>query len=136
LKTLYCCKIRFDKLNIFLASSVKGAVRVGMDWADNNVHPVQYFKRYFPFYKLLLEESYNLPLIAEVRNVLLGGRDVKIPIDASFTPFQLRVMNAIRQIPFGQTLTYKDIALMISKPQAFRAVGQALRRNPLPLLFP
>jgi O-6-methylguanine DNA methyltransferase len=45
-------------------------------------------------------------------------------------------MKAIARIPFGETRTYKEVAAMAEKPKGARAVGQAMGRNPLPLIFP
>lgn len=53
-----------------------------------------------------------------------------------FTPFQCLVFRAVLDIPFGETRTYAWVAEKIGKPRAVRAVGQALRRNPYPLLIP
>ena len=52
------------------------------------------------------------------------------------TPFQKRVWAQIATIPHGQTQTYEGIARGIGKPQAARAVGTALGKNPLPILIP
>jgi methylated-DNA-[protein]-cysteine S-methyltransferase len=46
------------------------------------------------------------------------------------------VLNAARQVPRGQVATYGEIAERIGKPRAFRAVGQALRNNPIPIVIP
>lgn len=52
------------------------------------------------------------------------------------TAFEWKVLKATLRIPLGQTRTYKWIAQMIGRPKAYRAVGQALRRNPYPLIIP
>ncbi len=52
------------------------------------------------------------------------------------TGFQMRVWNAARSVPYGQTATYKDIAIQIGAPSAFRAVGGALNKNPLLIVVP
>tara|TARA_B110000503_G_scaffold21267_1_gene32277 strand:- start:62 stop:478 length:417 start_codon:yes stop_codon:yes gene_type:complete len=54
----------------------------------------------------------------------------------SGTPFQLSVLAALQEIPFGQTRTYRDIAERIGRPKAVRAVGTANGRNPLPIVIP
>ena len=69
----------------------------------------------------------------------LNGRVTKlsIPFDiSSLTPFQQQVLLAALQIPRGQVYTYADIARKIGNPKAVRAVGQALRRNPVPIVIP
>ncbi len=52
------------------------------------------------------------------------------------TDFQKNVWEAVSNIPYGQTATYSEIAAKIGRPKAVRAVGNALNRNPLPLVIP
>ena len=56
--------------------------------------------------------------------------------DSTWTQFQREVYRAIAQIPHGETRTYGWVAEKIGRPLATRAVGQALRSNPLPILIP
>ncbi|MCX7793255.1 MAG: methylated-DNA--[protein]-cysteine S-methyltransferase [Thermodesulfovibrionales bacterium] len=53
-----------------------------------------------------------------------------------FSPFEIKVWKAIRSIPFGETRTYGWLAREIGRPSSQRAVGQALKRNPLPIVIP
>lgn len=52
------------------------------------------------------------------------------------TPFQLKLWDALIQIPRGQTESYSSLASKIGFPRAARAVGTACRLNPIPLLIP
>lgn len=52
------------------------------------------------------------------------------------TEFEKKVWETLRKIPYGETRTYKWLAEEIGHPQAFRAVGNALGKNPLPIIFP
>jgi O-6-methylguanine DNA methyltransferase len=52
------------------------------------------------------------------------------------TPFQHAVWTAAQRIPYGETRSYRWVAERIGKPQAARAVGQALGRNPLAIIVP
>ncbi len=52
------------------------------------------------------------------------------------TPFQLRVWQELRRIPYGRTRTYGELAQGVGKPTAARAVGAANGRNPLPIVVP
>lgn len=56
--------------------------------------------------------------------------------DIRLTPFQWQVLAAAMTIPLGETRSYKWVARKIGRPQAARAVGQALRKNPFPLIIP
>ncbi len=52
------------------------------------------------------------------------------------TPFQLRVWNELAEIPYGETISYGELAKRVGKPSAARAVGAANGRNPLPIVLP
>ncbi|MBX6353122.1 MAG: methylated-DNA--[protein]-cysteine S-methyltransferase [Thermoflavifilum sp.] len=52
------------------------------------------------------------------------------------TPFQQRVWAALREIPYGETRTYAEIAAAAGNPRAVRAVGQANRANPVAVIIP
>ena len=56
--------------------------------------------------------------------------------DLTGTPFQLSVWEFLQKIPFGQILTYTQVAAGIGKPAAVRAVGTAIGRNPITLFVP
>lgn len=60
----------------------------------------------------------------------------RIPIDAAGTAFQARVWKALREIPVGQTRTYKEVAKEIGEPTAVRAVARACATNPVALIVP
>ena len=61
----------------------------------------------------------------------------RVKIDLSQrTAFQREVLDACRQVGYGRTTTYGELARQIGRPLASRAVGQALGRNPVPLVIP
>ena len=59
-----------------------------------------------------------------------------LTLDPRGTPFQLRVWRELRRIPWGQTISYKELARRVGSPKASRAVGQANAVNPIPLIIP
>ena len=67
-----------------------------------------------------------------------GGARVKFdfPVLLEGTEFQKAAWNALVAIPFGETRSYRQIAEQIGCPKAFRAVGMANNRNPLPIIIP
>ena len=67
-----------------------------------------------------------------------AGRRRKFTVrhDLRGTPFQRRVWEALRAIPYGETRSYADIARQIRRPRAFRAVGMANHQNPVAILVP
>lgn len=59
-----------------------------------------------------------------------------LPLALRGTDFQARVWQALRTIPYGQTRSYREIAVAIGAPSAVRAVGAANGRNPISLVIP
>ncbi len=62
--------------------------------------------------------------------------DFGLPVDISGTPFQEAVWKALLAIPYGETRTYSEIANLIGKPKAVRAVGTAIGVNPVLMVVP
>jgi methylated-DNA-[protein]-cysteine S-methyltransferase len=66
-----------------------------------------------------------------------GARhDFDLPLRAGGTPFQQATWAALREIPYGETISYRELAETIGRPTASRAVGGANGRNPISLIIP
>ncbi len=63
-------------------------------------------------------------------------REFTFPLDLRGTDFQRACWRALLAIPYGETRTYADIARVVGRPQAFRAVGMANNRNPVAIVVP
>ena len=73
----------------------------------------------------------------QILNYLSGKRkSLNFPVVHLNTLFRKRVLEAERNIPYGHTRSYGEVAQMVASPRAFRAVGSANANNPLPLFFP
>jgi methylated-DNA-[protein]-cysteine S-methyltransferase len=59
-----------------------------------------------------------------------------LPLETTGTPFQRHVWKTLAEIPYGHTITYAQLARMVGRPSAFRAVGQANGANPIPIILP
>jgi methylated-DNA-[protein]-cysteine S-methyltransferase len=71
--------------------------------------------------------------------VYLSGDRITFPDELDLsgaTPFQRKVWEITKLIPYGETRSYTWVAEQVNKPRAARAVGQALARNPLPIIIP
>lgn len=74
---------------------------------------------------------------AELDEYFAGRRTVfTVPLSPAGTAFQLAVWQALREIPFGQTRSYGEIAAAVGRPRAARAVGMANHDNPLLIVTP
>jgi methylated-DNA-[protein]-cysteine S-methyltransferase len=66
-----------------------------------------------------------------------GKRKVfDVPLELSGTEFQERVWLTLAEIPYGETVSYAELARWVGRPLAFRAVGQANGANPVPIILP
>ena len=80
----------------------------------------------------LLEEAAR-----QLEEYFAGQRkEFSLPLAPKGTEFQLRVWQALLQIPYGETRSYGELAAMVGNPKACRAVGGANHRNPLSILIP
>lgn len=59
-----------------------------------------------------------------------------LPLAPTGTAFQQSVWNALKTIPYGKTVSYKDIGITLQNPNAVRAIGQANTHNPFPIIIP
>ncbi len=62
--------------------------------------------------------------------------DFDLPLEMSGSTFQLRVWNALREIPYGETVSYGELARRVGRPGAARAVGLANGSNPIAIVVP
>jgi len=63
-------------------------------------------------------------------------RQLDVPVVLTGTAFQQDVYRALGKVPYGSTVSYKQLAAMAGHPQGYRAVGQALSKNPLLIAVP
>jgi len=88
-----------------------------------------------------IPEMNESPLLIEAKKQLEAyfsgaSKDFDLPLDTAGTPFQESVWEALRAIPYGQTVSYKDIAVAVNNSKAVRAVGGANNRNPISIITP
>ena len=85
-----------------------------------------------------VEDASPFPAVIEQLAEYFAGErsDFDLPLAAPGSPFQHRVWAALRQIPYGETSTYGQIAEVIGRPGAARAVGLANGANPIGIVVP
>ena len=85
----------------------------------------------------ICEESGFAEVIQQLEQYFQGKRQLfELELSPSGTPFQRRVWQELRKIPYGQTVSYSYIAEKIGNPKASRAVGMANSKNPIPIIIP
>lgn len=108
-----------DSLTGIYFASGKHPPAIGEDWKEQPRHPVlRAAKKQLDEYFAGRRRRFDLPLAPQG------------------TPFQLAVWQALRDIPYGETRSYGDIARRIGRPKAMRAVGAANGANPISIVVP
>lgn len=87
------------------------------------------------------EKEEETPLLKEARRQLeeyFAGnlKEFNLPLSMRGTSFQKQVWEELRKIPYGETVTYGEIAAKIGSPRANRAVGMANHHNPIAIIVP
>src|SRR5690606_10664360 len=91
-------------------------------WAEKKV----------PGCQLIHDETAMQPYATQLIEYLQGSRRrFTVPFDLFGTPFQMAVWNELYEIPYGETKTYSEMAHLLERPKAVRAVGAAIGANPL-----
>jgi methylated-DNA-[protein]-cysteine S-methyltransferase len=118
---------------LFLAAGPAGLQRIS--FADSQA---DFLGEFEPSTRLVHDPDGLAPYLDQLRSYFGGQRRTfSLRLDmTSLTDFQRAVLRAAAEIPAGQVQSYAQIARRLRKPKAARAVGQALRSNPLPIVLP
>jgi O-6-methylguanine DNA methyltransferase len=83
------------------------------------------------------DQEFTRGVVEEIR-AYFNGQLIRFssPLHPQGRPFDMKVWEALRRIPLGETRSYQEIAQAVGKPTGCRAIGGANRRNPIPLLIP
>ncbi|PWA13155.1 cysteine methyltransferase [Pueribacillus theae] len=135
-QSVYYGKINHKGWPIFIAATDKGLCFVGSlndgidelkNWVDKNRSNA-----------MLVENKENIsPYVYQLEEYFDGKRkSFDVPLDLKGTLFQESVWKALQNIPYGETVSYADVADKIGNPKAVRAVGAANGANPVMIVVP
>ncbi|WP_249871576.1 methylated-DNA--[protein]-cysteine S-methyltransferase [Oceanobacillus saliphilus] len=135
-QTIYYGQVHTDDWSMYLAATDKGLCFVGSENTGLDEMKEWFGKNRS---KAKLVEDWNN--VAKYANQLVeylhGIRKVfDLPVDLMGTAFQDAVWKELKNIPFGETKTYTDIAKNIGKPKSVRSVGTAIGANPILMVVP
>jgi methylated-DNA-[protein]-cysteine S-methyltransferase len=136
LTTIYYDQLAETPLGpVWVAAGPRGLVAIEYNGSEENF--LAYLQKHIKGSPQRSAEKVSLA--KEQLLAYLLGKSNQLDLDfdlSSITPFQRRVLEATAKVPRGKVSTYAEIARRIGNPKAVRAVGQALRRNPIPILVP
>ncbi|MBS4179542.1 methylated-DNA--[protein]-cysteine S-methyltransferase [Lederbergia citrea] len=128
--------LEYDQWQLYVAKTEKGLCYVGSPGQSYGEFQA-WIHKHFPKATLIESEGALQPYINELREYFGGTRQsFSLPVDIKGTPFQEEIWNVLKQIPYGKTYTYSDIAELIQRPKAVRAVGSAIGANPVLIKVP
>lgn len=118
----YSCKYQFENISLYLVATETHLINIQFTQPQ----------------KALLQTTELLSMATiQLDEYFQGKRTIfSLPFKLTGTPFQLAVWKELQNIPYGKTTSYKEIAQKINKPKAYRAVGMANNKNPLPIIIP
>ncbi len=83
------------------------------------------------------DDTFFMDTIVQINEYIAGERkQFTVTVNPQGTDFQKKVWHALRQIPFGEVRTYREIAESLGNKNASRAVGMANSKNPIPIIIP
>jgi AraC family transcriptional regulator of adaptative response/methylated-DNA-[protein]-cysteine methyltransferase len=122
---------------LLVARSGKGVVAIIISEHMTPVAMLAELQRRFPGCALVEDKAGLRGDIETVaRFIDKPQANIALPLDLRATPFQQAVYEAVLKVPFGETVTFSDIARRVGRPTAMRAVGSACTRNPLEFAIP
>jgi methylated-DNA-[protein]-cysteine S-methyltransferase len=141
MEPLHYTKIESMAGPLFLAASPKGLIALefdrrllGQQTIRPNPRDLREENKQFNFEE---SASHLRPYVQELHEYFSGKRrGFDFPLDLRGTDFQIACWQALLAIPYGETRSYADIARVVGKPNAFRAVGMANNRNPIAIVVP
>jgi methylated-DNA-[protein]-cysteine S-methyltransferase len=118
----YFCKYQFENISLYLVATETHLINIQFTQPQ----------------KALLQTTELLSMATiQLDEYFQGKRTTfSLPFKLTGTLFQLAVWKELQNIPYGKTTSYKEIAQKINKPKAYRAVGMANNKNPLPIIIP
>jgi AraC family transcriptional regulator of adaptative response/methylated-DNA-[protein]-cysteine methyltransferase len=120
---------------LLVAATARGICRIGLDDSDEVLEYTLCHE--YPAADIRRASAQLAPWLEAVIRHLTGEQPhLELPVDIRATAFQWRVWEELRAIPYGETRSYSEIARAIGQPQARRAVAQACKHNPVPLVIP
>ncbi|MGI1658758.1 MAG: DVU0298 family protein [Desulfitobacterium sp.] len=124
--------------SICVASSQKGLCWLSIGNPETEESELKtWAKKQAPGALVLPRMHPNSEVITQLAEYFAGSRqEFTIPIDSRGTPFQQKVWEELRRIPYGETRSYGEIAQNVGNPKGPRAVGMANNKNPIGIITP
>jgi methylated-DNA-[protein]-cysteine S-methyltransferase len=113
---------------MILVAGTQGIQRIWVQTAD---------APFIPQTNCVRDEHALAPALSQIQAYFAGElKEFTLDLDLQGTDFQVRTWTALGSVPYGRTVCYSDLAEQVGSPKASRAIGMAMRNNPLVLVLP
>lgn len=133
---IYCTSFDSKIGLIYVASTDRGVCKISVPRQTKRDF-LRWLRENFDENEVVDNKSHNKEVIDQLTRYF-NGKLAKfgVSVDLIGTPFQIRVWKELLRIPYGTTISYKQLARRIGTSKGFQAVGRANAANPIPIIVP
>lgn len=119
--------------SLYMLSSKKGLICLAFSMKEIK----DLLKKRFSGFEILKDSAVNKKVIKYLDAYFNGKKiSLEIPLFLNGTEFQQKVWLELKEIPYGEVISYKELAERVGLKKGFQAVGQANSKNPFPIILP
>jgi methylated-DNA-[protein]-cysteine S-methyltransferase len=134
--TVYCTSFDSRIGHVYVASTDRGVCKICIP-RETKKDFFRWVRRHFSDDEVVEDRAKNRGIIDDLEQYVEGKLSkFRSAPDEIGTVFQTRVWRELRKIPYGTTITYKQLARRVGIPKGYQAVGRAVASNPLPIVIP
>ncbi|MGE5474309.1 MAG: methylated-DNA--[protein]-cysteine S-methyltransferase [Ignavibacteriales bacterium] len=135
-RTVYYKRMNFDLCDIIIAKTCLGNLNICFDNYESKF--LEWIDKNFYGYKIVeVKNQFEPDVEKQISEYFSGVRtNFDLKVDAKLTDFQKRVFIILSKVPYGSVISYGEIAKKLGGVKYSRAVGNALNKNPLPIIIP
>ncbi len=126
--TIHYCYTDSPFGKLLLVGDFQGLSHVNFQEGSTPILPEAHWRK---------DAAFFVNAIMQLKEYFAGDRlKFSLRLNPKGSDFQRKVLEVVSRIPYGETASYSDIARMVGKPKAVRAVGTSNRNNPIPIIVP
>lgn len=130
IENLYYASAKISDIHFKVFSSAKGIRKIFLNQKEGEYEAAS-LTRLHP------DDPYMFGIFHQLHEYFsLTRKEFDFPLDIHGTDFQMKVWNEVKKIPYGDSISYKQLAAKINNPGSIRAVGRANALNPVPVIIP
>lgn len=133
---IYCTSFTSKIGTIYVASTEKGVCKLSIP-KESKKDFLRWLSHHYDDDDVVENKIRNKEVIDQLTRYF-NGKLAKFSVEVDYigTSFELRVWKELTNIPYGTTISYKQLAKRVGVPRGFQAVGRANATNPLPIIIP